>query len=82
MMWPLCAVPRQVASATNLEIAHGDLESGAQLGVLLNRRNAFAGGAHQVAREHQVGIRLCLGPTHPAPKLVEIGKAERDRPGQ
>ena len=68
-----------VAGAADLEVAHGDFEAGAEFGVLLDGLDALAGvagGGHELAREHEVGVGLVVGAADAAAELVEIGEAE------
>ena len=69
-MWPDCSA--------DLQIAHGDLEAGAELRV-------FADGVEPLLRdlrqdlalaEGQVGIRVAAGAAHAAADLVQLGEAE------
>ena len=56
----LCA--EDVAGPANLEVAHGDLESAAELRVLLECADSLAGIGEQrgVAWQNQVGVCLVL----------------------
>ena len=68
----------QVAGAPDLEVAHGDLEPRAQLGVLADGAQPLVGllGQDLVGGEEQVGVGPLPGPAHPAPQLVELAQAE------
>ena len=72
--------PQKVARAADFEVAHRHFESRTEIRVLFDRGDAFARGAHQVARKHQVGVSLCLGASHTSAKLVEIGEAKEVGP--
>src|SRR6478752_757582 len=68
----------QFARAADLEVAHGDGEAGAELGVVGQRREPRTGLRGQLAR---VGIEeVCVGggvgPADAAADLVELGEAE------
>ena len=62
----------QIARTSNLQVAHGDLETATQRTVLLNGTHPFAGLGQQlgVAWQHQVAIGLVLVATHTAAELV------------
>ena len=68
----------QIAGAAQLEVAHRDPESRAELGVLAQGVQALAGDVEQagVAVEQQVGVGLVLEPAHPAAQLIELRKPE------
>ena len=70
--------PEEIPRAADLEIAHRDPESGAELGVLADRLHAAASLAHHhhVAREHQVGVGLLATASDPSAELVKIGQTE------
>ena len=72
----LCA--EDVARAANLEVAHGDLESAAELRVLLERADALAGVVEQrgVAWQNQIGKSLVLVTPDAAAQLVQLAQAE------
>ena len=59
---------QEVAGASDLEVAHGDLEPRAQLGVLADRAEALVGllREHPVGRMEQIGVgALRARPTRP-----------------
>ena len=68
---------QQVAGAPDLEVVHGDLEPGAQLGELHQGLQALLGlvGEGRLVRDQQVGVGLGLAAAHPAPQLVELGQS-------
>ena len=70
--------PQQVADATDLHIAHGQLVAGSQLGEFLNRPQPlpcrFAQGG--IAGIKQPGMGLDTAAAHPAPQLIKLGQAE------
>src|SRR5947207_3237945 len=68
----------EVAGAADFQIAHGDFETAAQGGVLLDGTEAFANVGEQcrMAREQEVGISLVLVPADATAKLIEVAQAE------
>ena len=81
-MWPDWSAPEQVAGAADLEVAHGDLEPRAELGVLADGAQPLVGLLRQrpVGREEQVGVGPLAGPADPAAQLVELAEAEQVGP--
>ena len=81
-MWPDWSEPKQVARAPDLEVAHGDLEARAQLGVLADGAQALVGllGEDPVRRVEQVGVGPLAAPAHPAPDLVQLTQPEQVGP--
>ena len=75
--------PEQVARAPDLEVAHGDLEARAELGVLADGPQPLVGllGEHPVGRVEEVGVGPLAGPADPAADLVELAQARAGRPG-
>ena len=75
-------VSQEVAGTANFEIAHRDLESGAEFVVLTDRSQALVGllGQHSVPRMEQVGVRALTCSTDAPPQLVELAEAEHVRP--
>ena len=69
----------QVAGAADLQVAHGDLEAGAQLGVVGQRRQALARLLAQgrVAGVEQVGVGALARPPDAAADLVELSQPEQ-----
>ena len=65
----------QVAGSTDFEIAHGDFETRAEFGILLDRRDALAGGSdgHQFTRQKQKRVGFCARAPDTAAELVEVG---------
>ena len=70
--------PQQITSPTDLQIAHGDFESAAETGVLLDGTDAFAcvGQQRRMARQQHVGIRLMFIATHATAQLIKITKTK------
>src|SRR5204863_3891719 len=68
----------QVAGAADLEVAHRDRESGAQLGVVGERREARAGLLRQLARLRieQVRVREQVAAADTTADLVELAQAQ------
>ena len=58
----------EVAGAPDLEVTHGDLEAGAEVGELAERLEPFVGllRQHPVLGVEQVGVGPLPGPAHPA----------------
>ena len=74
--------PEQIAGAPDLQVAQGDLEPGAELGVVADGPQALVGlfGEHPVDRVEQVGVGPLSGPAHPAPELVELAQPQQVGP--
>ena len=72
----------QVARAADLEVAHGDLESGSELGVLADRPQPLVGllAEHPVGRMEEVRVGALPAATHPAPDLVQLPEAQQVGP--
>jgi hypothetical protein len=72
------ALAEQVAGAADLEVAHGDLEAGPQLGGLADRLEPLVGllGEDLVARVEQVGVGAAAGPADAPPELVQLPEPE------
>src|SRR5208282_4936419 len=68
----------QVARAADFQVAHGDFESAAEAGVLLNGADAFAriGQKTGMTRQEQISISLVFETPDAAPQLIEIAQAE------
>src|SRR4249919_571915 len=68
----------EVAGAADLEVAHGDLETGAQLRVVCDRREASACLRRQLrgVRVEQVRVRENVRAAHAAADLVELREPE------
>ncbi len=81
-MWPDWSRPEQVAGPPDLQVAQGDLEAGAELGVVPDGPQTLVGllGEHPVDRMEQVGVGPLPGPADPAPELVELAQAEQVGP--
>src|SRR3954471_7346932 len=71
-------VAEQVAGAADLEVAHGDLEAGAELGVVAQRAQALRRllGERRRARVQEVRVRALARAAHAPADLVELGEAE------
>ena len=69
---------KQIARATDFEVAHGNLETAAERGILFDGGDAFADIGHEtaVARQEQVGIGLVFVAAHATAQLVEVAQAE------
>ena len=69
----------EVACPSDLEVAHGDLEPGSELGVLADRPEALVGllGQDAVGGVEEVGVGALAAPAHPAADLVELPQAEQ-----
>ena len=78
-MWPDCAWPEQVAGAADLEVAHRDLEPGAELGELTDRLQPLVRllGEHAVGRVQEVRVRALTAAADAAAQLVELREAEQ-----
>src|SRR3990172_2470628 len=65
---------QDIARATDLQVAHGDLETGPEVGVLLDRLEPFCGvgGDAPLGVEQQVGIGSMFVPADPAAELVQV----------
>ncbi len=74
--------PEQVAGPADLQVAQGDLEARAQLGVVPDGPQALVGrlGQDPVGGVEQVGVGPHAGPAHPAPQLVELAQPEQVGP--
>ena len=81
-MWPRLPGAEQVAGAADLEVAHGDLEAGPELGGLADRLQPLVGllAQHPVRRDEQVGVGPLPGPADPAAELVQLAEAEQVGP--
>ncbi len=68
---------QQIAGAAQFQIERRDLEAGAQIAELLERRQALAGdfGQFGIRRHQQISIRAAVGAAHAAAQLVELGEA-------
>jgi hypothetical protein len=75
---PGLLVAEQVAGAAQLEVAHGDLEARAELGVVAQGAQALLGVLRQRGRRgvQQVGVGALARPADPPADLVELGQAE------
>ena len=69
----------QVPSPTDLEVAHGDLEAAAKVGVLADGAKALVRrlGEHLVMRVEQVRVGTLTRATDPTAQLVELAEAEK-----
>ena len=76
---PGLLVAEQVAGAAQLQVAHRDLESGAELGVVRQRRQPLRGLRRERGRRviHQIGVRPLAAAPHAPADLVQLGQAER-----
>ena len=76
---PGLLVAEQVAGAADLEVAHRDLEAGAELGVVRQRRQPLRriGRQRRRARVQQVRVRALAAASDPSADLVELGQPER-----
>ena len=74
-------VAEQVAGAADLQVAHGDLEAGAQLGVVAERAEALGRllGEGRGAGVQQVRVGALAAAADPPAYLVELGEAEHVR---
>ena len=74
-------VAEQVAGAADLEVAHGDLEAGAELGVVAERAQALRRllGQRGVRGVQQVGVGALAGAADAPADLVELGRGRRRR---
>jgi hypothetical protein len=72
-------LPEQVARAANLEVAHGDLEARAELGVVRERGQAGTRLRRQLGgvRVEEVRVGEDVGASDAAPYLVQLGEPER-----
>src|SRR4051812_5248828 len=72
-------VAEQVARAADLEVAHRDLEAGAELGVVAQRAQALRRllGQGGRARVQEVRVRALARAAHATADLVELGEAEQ-----
>src|SRR3954454_8815388 len=72
-------VAEQVAGAADLEVAHRDLEPGAELGVVAQRAQALGRLLRQRgrARVQEVRVRALARAAHATADLVELGEAEQ-----
>ena len=70
--------PKQITGPADLQIAHGDFESAAETGVLLDGTNAFAcvGQQRRMARQQHIGVCLMFVTTHAPAQLIQITEAE------
>ena len=68
----------EVAGPADLQVAHGDLEAGAQLGVLADRPQPLVGlfGEDAVGRMEEVGVGPLSPAAHPATDLVQLAEPE------
>ena len=73
--------PEQVARTADLEVAHRDLEAGAELRVVGERREARPGLGRELARIRieQIRVRRHVRAADAAADLVELGEAENVR---
>ena len=71
----------QVARAADLEVAHGELEAGAEVGVLADRLQALVRllGEHAVLRVQQVRVGALAAPSDPSAQLVQLREPEQVR---
>src|SRR4051794_11452204 len=74
-------VAEEVAGAADLEVAHRDLEAGAELGVVAERAEALRRLLRQRgrARVQEVRVRALATPAHAPADLVELGEPEQVR---
>ena len=70
--------PEQVARTPDLQIAHGNPKTCAELRVLTDRLHPATSlpNHHHVAWKHQIGIGLLTTTADTPPELVEIGESE------
>ena len=68
----------QVARAANFEVAHGDLEAGAELRIVADGVQALFGDLREdlAAAERQVGIGMAAAAADAPADLMQLGKAE------
>ena len=68
----------QIARAANFEIAHGDLEAGAEFRVLADGLQPLFGNVGQdlAAAEGQIGKGVAAGPADAPANLMELGQTE------
>ncbi len=69
---------QQVARPPDLEVAHGDLEPGPELGLLADGPQPLIGGLgqHLVGGMEEIGVGALARAPHPAPELVELAQPE------
>ena len=67
-----------IASAADFEVAHGDAESGAEVGILADRGDTLARftRAHHVARQEKISVSFVIGASDASAQLVKVGQAE------
>ena len=73
--------PQQVAGAADFHVAHGNIESGTEVGELLDSaqpHSAFLGKPFALGYQ-QISKRPFVGPAHPAPDLVELTEPQSVR---
>ena len=65
---------KDVAGAANFQVAHGDLETRAQMAVFLDGFEPLGGHRRHraVGRQQQIAIGPVLLPAHPAAQLVQF----------
>ena len=81
-MWPDWSRPSRLPAPRIWRSRSGDLEPGAELGVVPDGAQALVGrlGQDPVGRVEQVGVGPHPGPAHPAPQLVELAEPEQVGP--
>ena len=67
-----------VAGAADFQVAHGDLEAGAEVAVFLDRLQSLGRDRRHraIGRQEQVAVRAMLPPPDAAAKLVQLAQAE------
>ena len=75
---PALLVAEQVAGAADLEVGHGDLEAGAEVGVVAERRQTGrrVAGEQVFARVEQVGVGVRVAAPDASADLVQLRQAE------
>ena len=73
----LCCT-ENAARPPNLQVSHGNAETGTQRAVLFDRVDPFARGAncHHLTRKKEISVRFVLGPPDPPAQLIEIGETK------
>ena len=68
----------QIARAADLQIAHGELETGTKLGVFADRVEPAAAvlGEDFAFAVGEIGVGVFIAAPDPASNLVELGKAQ------
>jgi hypothetical protein len=77
-MWPALLGAEDVAGPAQLQVAHGDLEPGPEVAVLLDRLEPLGRDRRHraVGRQQQVAVRPVLPPADPAAELVQLAQPE------